>query len=429
MPSVAGEYISFVGPLKHAMASRRKENDLGALAQLAERAKAAGDPSGFVSGSLFSSEFEIVLGGCIDFHPGVPEFERKRIVSKVAHAHDLQRPITPESLLRHCSKLEQEYLALPLRKFRLLTEVSIWWTIDVPKTTIGQTTLTFKPKDAKGFNERSRLFGESKSTLGFDLPQHYMRLSAHVSARTPHEATEYALNDIDLVRASWNLSLNRGKAWRHTGGRPVAINDIRLSPFHTLHDIKGNLATETYWYDPGYSKPATLFSDKTKFAKLLAFAKSLRARLAQLPYRTEIEGALIRYVRALDSADLNDAFLRLWSLLEYLTDSTHDPYKVATRRAAFMFADRERTQLVLAHLTNHRNRFVHAGSDSDEIESLVFLLKRYVDSLLLFHLGNRLGFATRAEVASFMELPHRKEGIDQRIKRLREARRFISGGA
>ena len=176
--------------------------------------------------------------------------------------------------------------------------------------------------------------------------------------------------------------MNRRKTWRHTSGRPVPVNDIRLSPFHTLHDIKGNLAIETFWYDPGYSKSTTLFSDGTKFANILVFAKSLRTCLIQLPYRTEIEGALIRYVRALDSSDLNDAFLRLWSLLEYLTNST--------------------------------------------IESLVFLLKRYVDSLLLFHLGNRLGFATHAETASFMDFPQRKKDIDQRIKRLREARRFCS---
>ena len=120
----------------------------------------------------------------------------------------------------------------------------------------------------------------------------------------------------------------------------------------------------------------------------------MRLKVAKLPYCSDIEGALIRYVRALDSADLNDTFLRLWSLLEYLTDSGHDPYKVATRRAAFMFADRERSMLVLTHLTNHRNRFVHAGSDTDEIESLVFLLKRYVDCLLIFHLGNRFAFTS-----------------------------------
>lgn len=300
--------------------------------------------------------------------------------------------------------------------------------LGVPTTRIGATTLTFKPKRSKGFTERAKLFQESQATVGFELPKHYMQLCALVSARTPHEAAERALNDIDLVRASWNLSLNRGKSWRSSGGRPAPVNDIRLSPFHTVHETSGKLATETYWYDPGYSKPATLYSDKTKFGRLIEFAKNLRSRLGQVPYRSEMEQALIRYVRALDSADLNDAFLRLWSLLEYLTDSTHDPYKVAARRAAFMFADRERSQLVLTHLTNHRNRFVHAGSDTDDIESLVFMLKRYVDALLFFHLGNRFGFMSRGEAARFMDLPVTRAEIDVRLKQLRQARKYLLPG-
>lgn len=411
------------------MATRRKDTDITALAARAERARADGDPGGFITDGFVSSDFSLVLGGCIEFHTDLPEFERKRIVRRVSRDAKTSRPITADSLLKQCSKLEQEYLALSMKPFRLLTEISISWTIDVPRTNVGQTTVTFNPRTVRGFSERSRLFNESRGTVGFALPDHYMRVSALVSARTPYEAAEKALNVIDLVRASWNLSLNRGKAWRRSGGRPSPVNDIRLSPFHTVHDSVGALATETYWYDPGFSKPAGLYSDKLRFSKLQEFAQNLRTRLTQLPYRSDIESALIRYVRALDSADLNDAFLRLWSLLEYLTDSGHDPYKVATRRAAFMFQDRERAQLVLTHLTQHRNRFVHAGSDSDEIESLVFLLKRHVDSLLLFHLGNSFGFATRAEAARFMDLPPNRDEIDLRIRRLRSARKFISGGA
>ena len=408
------------------MVARRKDNDLSTLAARAEQAKADGDPAGFITGGFATSDFAIVLAGSLDFDPELPEFERKRIALKVAHDPAFPRPITADVLLKLCSKLEREYLARPKRSFRLLTEISLWWTVDVPTTRIGETTLTFQPKRSKGFAERAKLFQESRSNLGFELPSHYMQLSALVSARTPHEAAERALNDIDLVRASWNLSLNRGKAWRFSGGRPAPVNDIRLSPFHTVHETDGKLATQTYWYDPGYSKPASLFSDKAKFSRLTAFAKNLRSRLGQLPYRSEIEQALIRYVRALDSADLNDAFLRLWSVLEYLTDSTHDPYKVAARRAAFMFADRERSQLVLTHLTNYRNRFVHAGSETDDIESLVFMLKRHVDALLIFHLGNRFGFTSRAEAARFMDLPVTRAEIDVRLKQLRQARKYLS---
>jgi hypothetical protein len=408
------------------MAARRKDADLSAVAARAEQAKVDGDATGFLTGGFATSDFSIILGGCIDFHSDLPEFERRKIVTRVSLDTNIARPITAESLLKQCSKLEREYLALPTKKFRLLTEVSISWTIDVPRTTVGKTIITFSPKSVKGFAERTRLFHESRGTLGFELPQHYQRISVLAAARTPYEAAEKALNGIDLLRASWNLSLNRGKAWRHSGGRPHPVNDIRLSPFHTIHESTGKLATETYWYDPGFIKPAALYSDKTRFVGLQEFASNLREKLARLPYQVDIESALVRYVRALDSVDLNDAFLRLWSLLEYLTDSGSDPYKVATRRAAFMFQDRERAQLVLTHLAQHRNRFVHAGSNTDEIESLVFLLKRHVDSLLLFHLGNSIGFETRTEAARFMDHPPSRIEIDLRIKRLRAARKFIA---
>jgi hypothetical protein len=411
------------------MATRRKDSDLTSLAARAERAKTDGDPSGFISSGFGASDFSIVLGGCIDFNPDLPEFEIKRIVTRIALDSTISRPITADSLLKQCAKLEREYFTLPTQQFRLLTEISIGWTIEIPRTITAQTNITFNPKTVRGFTERSRLFRDCDETLGFTLPNHYMRLSASVSARTPYEASEKALNGIDLVRASWNLALNRGKAWRRTSGRPSPVNDIRLSPFHTVHNSTGALATENYWYDPGFTKPASLYSDKLQFTKLQMFGRDLRTKLSQSPYRKDIELALLRYVRALDSADLNDTFLKLWGLLEYLTDSGNDPYKVASRRAAFMFKDRERAQLVLAHLTQHRNRFVHAGSDSSEIEALVFLLKRNVDSLLLFHLGNPIGFTNRSEAALFMDLPAKKDDIDIQIKRLRSARKFISSGS
>ena len=410
------------------MASRRKDTDLPGLAARAEREKAEGDPTGFMSGALFYSDFAIILGGCIDFDPAVPEAEQKRIVQRVAHDSSLERPITADSLLKACSKLERDYLSRARTPHRLLTEISLWWTIEVPRIKVGDVTLTFKPKLVKGYAARARLAHESLGTLGFELPSGYMRVSAHLISRSAHEAAERALNVLDLVRASWNLALNRGKAWRHSNGRPTPINDIRLSPFHTVHDVAETLATETFWFDPGYSRPAGTFSDKTKFTKILTFASSLRTRLASLSYREDIERALIRYVRALDSADLNDTFLRLWSLLEYLTDSTHDPYKVSTRRAAFMFEDHERSQLVLSNLTSYRNRFVHVGSETEDIESLVFQLKRYVDALLLFHLGNHFGFDSRTEAARFMDQPPNKMELKLRAKRIRQARRFISGG-
>lgn len=411
------------------MASRRKDTDLAGLAAIAERAKVEGDPTGFMSGGIFYSDFAIILSGYIDFDVEIPDAERRRIIFKVAHDPSLSRPITEKVLLNACSRLERDYLAKVKTSYRLLTEISLWWTIDIPRIKIGNVAVTFKPKLDKAFAARSKLATDSHGTLGFKLPTSYMRVSAHVKARSPHEAAERALDALDLVRASWNLALNRGKEWRLSSGRPSPINDIRLSPFHTVHEANGTLATDEFWFDPGYSKSLSIFSDKAKFEKVLTFAESLRVRLTGVRYRRDIEGALIRYVRALDSADLNDTFLRLWSLLEYLTDSTQEKKLVTIRRTAFLFSDRDRSRQVLSNLTNHRNRFVHVGSESGDIESLVFQLKRYVDRLLLFHLGNRFGFESRFEASRFMDLPPDKVELDQQLRRLQQAKRFTSSAA
>lgn len=397
--------------------------------EVANRLEASKDVS--VAGKAAFSGFEhselvIVLGGMVEFAPAIPELEKQKILNKATFEAGGKGKITPTLLLQSCHKQETEYLRRPLTAFRLFTGVSLASVHILPSIRIGSSAITFNPKAQVARQHRARLYSDAKFSLGFDLPTQYMDVSVTVKARSPFEGAQLALDVIDLARATWNLALNRGKDWRISSGRPRPVNDILLCPFHTMHNEDGSLATESWWYDPGYSEPAQQFTDRAKIDRLFVFSKKLRTRLSQSAYSDELSNSLVRYVRALDAADLNDAFLRLWSILEFLTDSTFDPYKVAIRRAAFMFSERDYSVQVLTHLMNHRNRFVHAGTDTNEIESLVYLLKRYVDALLMFHIGNSFKFESRASAALFMELPPSKSQIDERIRRLRNARKFVA---
>lgn len=408
------------------MAKWRKDSNPDEIAKRLEAAK-SGSGAGQVTFSGFEhSEFIIVLGGMIEFAPEIPELEWRKILNKAVFDAGGKGKITSPLLLQSCHKQETEYLRKPLAVFRLLTGVSIASIHSLPSIRIGPSAITFNPKAKVARQHRARLHRDARLSLGFDLPMQYTDILVTVKARSPFEGAQRALDAIDLARATWNLALNRGKSWRISSGRPRPVNDILLCPFHTMHNEDGSLATESWWYDPSYSGPAQPFTDRAKIDRLFAFSKNLRTRIYQSTYADELAGSLVRYVRALDSADLNDAFLRLWSVLEFLTDSTFDPYKVAVRRAAFMFADRDYSVQVLTHLTNHRNRSVHVGTDTDEIESLVYLLKRYVDALLMFHIGNTYKFESRTAAAQFMDLPSRKSQIDKRIRMLRNARKFIT---
>lgn len=373
------------------------------------------------------TELLVVLGGMVEFREKIPELERKRILSSAVSEAGKAGKITPKALLKKCQVLESAYLRKPCALYRLYTGVSVARTISIAPIRIANSTITFNPRAVNATEHRQQLYKVAKDSLGFELPRHYTNVAITIRSRSPYEAAQRALESIDLVRALWNLSINRGASWRISWGRHKPVNDILLSPFHTIHNADGTTATSDWWYDPSFREPVAEFKDKAKFGKVVAFSAKLRSAISKSSYADDLCDALIRYVRALDSVDLNDAFLRMWGILEYLTDTTSASYKVTVRRAAFLFADNDYSVQALTHLMNHRNRFVHAGSESDEVESLVYLLKRYVDALFLFHIGTKFKFQSRSDAAQFMDLPPSKEQIEVRIKRLRDAKKFVSG--
>jgi hypothetical protein len=408
------------------MANLRKDARLEEVASRLEAARDGSVPGKGAFRGFEYSELVIVLGGLMEFAPEIPEVERQRILSQATFQAAAIGEITPAQLLLCCQMQEAEYLRKPLVDYRLLTGISLTSASKLPSLRIESTTISFGAHGPTAGRHRSLLYDDAKYSLGFELPTQYTDVTVKLKSRSPFEGAQVALDALDLARATWNLALNRGKEWRRSSGRPLAVNEILLCPFHSMHNDDGSLATSSWWYDPGYGKPTKSLFDKGQISSFLAFSKKLRRRLNQSNYRDELVDALLRYVRALDSSDMNDAFLRLWSLLEFLTNSSHDPYKVAIRRAAFMFAEREYSGQVLTHLMNHRNRFVHASKDTSEIESLLFLLKRYVEALLTFHIGNTFKFESRASAALFMDLPPNRSQLDARLRMLQNARKFIS---
>jgi hypothetical protein len=122
--------------------------------------------------------------------------------------------------------------------------------------------------------------------------------------------------------------------------------------------------------------------------------------------------------------DWEGAFLKLWSVLELLTNSCRDNNIVTARRTAYIYDDRDFALQVLKHLRDYRNRSVHADIDNTAIEIYVYQLKSFVEALLGFHLGSSYGFESMEEAARFLELPSDRDAIETRIRMLQYAQRF-----
>lgn len=92
----------------------------------------------------------------------------------------------------------------------------------------------------------------------------------------------------------------------------------------------------------------------------------------------------------------------MWQVLEAATNTSSADYKVTIRRAAFVHSDDyEFHKKLLDHLRDLRNHMVHVADDLQTIESNLYLLKSYVEDILLFHFNHGADFDSFKEVSEF----------------------------
>ena len=254
----------------------------------------------------------------------------------------------------------------------------------------------------------------------------YVPVRVSAMARSHDEAVETALDTLDLLRGVWNLYLNGRVGMRLSGGRRKPVNRILLGPVHSLHKPSGALASEYPWVEPDYVEPLRLYRLRSDWADLRVFERQLRNELSSSRYGEKLEDAIRRYVRALDRRDWNTSFVRLWGVLDSLTDTSRDRYEVTIERVLFLMNKQRRDfdRQILRHLTTYRNRTVHDGHETEAIETLLYQLKRYIETVLNFHLRIRPRFPSLEDAARFLSMPAEQIALRERFQIITRALQF-----
>lgn len=403
--------------------------DLGKIAQHLEEAKTQG-ANGGVSFDAFAADDAIaVLISCVEFSGKVPDRERQRIVHSAVFEAGRRGVITKQSLEREIGHLERSYLSQPPQPYVLATTISVGtWRWELPRTVkLDGTTITFAPQRPKHFN-RDPVVEEFPREFRDADPKDFASVRIRVSARSANEAVETAFDTLDFLRGIWNYILNRPTLGRFFTGRPQPINSVRLGPIHTLHHPNGTVVKHIYWYDPFYMAAEPERISDQQSAVLQRDTAAIRRLLAQLPYGQTMRDVFIRYARALDTADFDKAFLKLWQLLELLTDtSAGEGYEKTIRRALFIWKEVDRDRAVLEHLRTYRNASVHSGFSTDQTEKYTFQLKRYVEELIVFHLTAKPSFKTLHDIGQYFDLPRDPDTLRNKIDLFERALRFRRG--
>jgi len=371
---------------------------------------------------FIDKEIQTLLVSMIKFNEALPESEKRRIIGSALRQVLAASGITANSLLGRICKLEQEFLNQPKAPYVLATALLVKTSSIFPRKSIDGATFTFTNKlpieflrARQSLDERAQLDRIPK------LTSNHQAVRVHIYARSPAEATQLALDRLDLLRGIWNLYLHSGQV-KITGGRHnIPVNQILLGPLHSLHHPSGQLATDNFWYEPGYySLPSPLNLSKEKFDKLFEFETKIRKHLKPLSYRTTMEQALLRYVRALDEHDWQKSFSRLWSLLELLTHTQQANYDTTIRRACYIFEKRDYYRQILKHLRENRNRATHDDEGAQEIEPLMYQLKNIIEALMVRQIYNGLKFGSMTEWGEFLDMPVNREDLNAKLTQLKK---------
>lgn len=373
-----------------------------------------------------------VLTSLVRFGNDIPDSTRRSIVSHALGRVPPEHALSLPSVLVEVNKGIAEYRSLPPLKFVLLTTASL--RLPTPTVVIpfrGQRILLTRRRP-RTFKMPSLL--EAQEPGGHVPPRGYCTVRVHVNARCALSAFDLALTTFDYLRSLWNLWANRRKFSRwSSSARKNQVNEVLVGPLHTVHHADGTAALEGYWTDDVFREqpPSSLLVEH--YDAVRSFEKRMKRLVARALFRPDIVDILVRYTRALDDPDMTACFLKLWSVLEQLVIRGDEGSKKLAHRASFIYLDREYHDLVLRQLAVVRHGIVHRSDIHDrprdnpeEAESLVFLLKRYVESVLLYVLRNSHHFNDATEFLSFLDLPHGVDQLKRGLHLRRIAHRFLT---
>lgn len=384
-----------------------------------------GDKASF--GGFEYHEYITVLKSMVKIDDDISSEVGNSLVVQGFHNAAKKKALTSKSTLSAIRRSVADYHAQPNEPYCLLTSLNISTATNLPGYSINGCTLRFYKRLPKKYQESRREGIRNVASWLIDRDESFSYyVTAHTTAKNEHEAVTRMLDSIDLLRGIWNLHINKSMVVSF-GGRKKPVNQITLGALHTLHTEDGSLVENSFWYEPEHYKDHTKVDFSKNKHRTLEFTKNVRAKLKSSNYGKKAEIAIIRYVRSLDSQDYNASFVKLWSVLEYLTDTLRDSYDKTIKRTTFMYSDREYAKQVLEHLRQYRNKSVHSGSAEHDIDMHLYQLKGYVEQLLRFHIANHFKFGSLAEAAKLMDLKPDVAELTKQIGLLKSGIQFMGG--
>ena len=411
------------------MKSKPKERfSLDEIARRLESLKTKNADGTFSFSGFEFEDIEIVLRTSIQWNDALSSVEQRTIAFHAAFKAAATGTITKSSLLAAIHSLESKTLAKPTTAYWVISTLSVQYGDFLRPVSLDGSRFSFHPRLPKHIDRKAIEQNIESPNLGPSLPAGYVVVRGKVNARSPDAAVSRALLSLDILRGIWNFTINWAvfSKFSFGGGRWEPVNKVRPGPISTVHLPDGKLAAEHWWYEPNFihSDPEDLKRDWIRVVKNAPWCVK---QWKLIPYKKDADAFWVRYARALDRADHEANFLRLWSLLELLTGTSGERYDETIKRTLFVCREREFNRLILEHLRDQRNALVHRDESTGEVDRHLFQLKGYVEDLIRLHLAWAGKFQSLSEFGEFLSLPEAPGVLKERIRLFQRGHRFRVG--
>ena len=341
------------------------------------------------------------------------EYVKKRLVKKLSDPS--VSTLTPAYIYEKTEEIVTEYQQFRRRKFVLATDIQLPSEFPYKRISILDNIIKFGGASDPEYYQRT-----IDHHILEKLPppdSNFRRVRAYITARGEEEAFQNGLNTLNVFRALFNLFISN---------QSVTILESELSfkpqcyacngPYYFLEQVDGESDTKIYFQSEFRSEVRKLNNIATKLSdpsKLRSFFRKAKRSVGQVE---EMSYILDRYITVLDSRSYDDAFLRLWSVLELVTNTSGAGFshEKTVKRASAIYQDRKKAEYLLNSMKYIRNQFVHNNLSQDISSLIMGQLKNTVENHILELLGSIVNVTRLEDYGKFLDLASTGDDLEQK---------------
>lgn len=253
----------------------------------------------------------------------------------------------------------------------------------------------------------------------------FRSVRVNVFAKSEEHAFEDGMKTINVFRALYNLLIAYNRVTIHDSVPELKPNCcVANGPFVFLKDKTGKISDTVHFY-PDFRNDVQNIEITRTLARVERLPIFTRKALHTSKFSKVLPDILDRYITALDRRTYEDAYLRLWSLLEFITDTSSpgSNHETTVKRASGIYKNRERTEYLVNSLRKIRNRLVHE-STSETISSVVTgHLKNIVEDHIIRLIHNPFNVSTLSEYGEVLQLASTSD-LQKKVRLIRSVLNF-----